>query len=394
MRLNLLLVAVLAAAIVGCSSDGEERRQQYLDADYYTRLELPPDLTQPGNSQQLSVPKPTDDAMAKFKTDTEHLGKLDSNGDVVASAEATPVLPALKGVELKSDNGLFWLEVASNDKALWPRLNAFWDKEGVPVLSSEPLLGIIETDWVSKFQAEPDAGWFKRVFNKIEPDRLDKFRMRVQAEAGNANQSRVYVSHSGMEQVLDEGTDYLSWHARCSESGLEQDILSRLALYLGLDPAQAKVALANYKPYASRVSVPRPGDGSDSINLTTNNPNLYLNEAMAEAWPRTRQALARLNANIVDTNVEQHEYTVALEKLKLPTPEGQERDEIAESSWMMKWFSSIGDDSGDDAGSQFKIALAEEASHKVKLSILDLDGKPAAGAQAVELRRRLALELQ
>ncbi len=395
MRLKYILVAVAVTAIVGCSSDGDERRQEYLDADYYTRLELPPDLTQPAKTQQLSVPKPTDDAMARFKTDTEHLGKLDNNADaVVAAAASTPVLPALKGVEMKSDHGLIWLEVNDNARQLWPRLEAFWDNEGVPLVNSKPLLGSIETDWVSQFQENPDAGWLDKVFNKVEPERMDKFRMRVQPEAGAANKSRVYVSHSGMEQVLQEENGYLGWRSRCNEPGLEQEILSRLALYLGLDPAQAKLALANYKPYASRVSMPPSDDSPDSTEFTSLNPNLYLNEALDDAWPRTRQALDRLNANIVDTNAEQHEYTVALEKLKPPAPAGEERDEIAESSWLMKWFNSVGDNSGDEAGSQFKIALAEEGRHKVKLSILDLDGTPASSVQAGEFRRRLALELQ
>ena len=68
----LALVALLG--IGGCSSDGDERRQKYLDADYYTRLELPPDLTAPEDSKQLVSPQPTPDALEKFKSESAKVG--------------------------------------------------------------------------------------------------------------------------------------------------------------------------------------------------------------------------------------------------------------------------------------------------------------------------------
>ena len=49
MSRKLFSIAVLIAAMFlqACGSDGDTRREEYLDADYYTRLELPPDLTAP-----------------------------------------------------------------------------------------------------------------------------------------------------------------------------------------------------------------------------------------------------------------------------------------------------------------------------------------------------------
>jgi len=51
----------------GCSSDGDERRADYLKADYLKRLELPPDLIFEGNDKQLVIPKPTKKAMQQYK---------------------------------------------------------------------------------------------------------------------------------------------------------------------------------------------------------------------------------------------------------------------------------------------------------------------------------------
>jgi len=144
MRFKFFLIAITAMVIVGCSSSAEVRRQKYLDADYYTRLEMPPNLTSPPTSQQLSVPKPTDAAMKKFKEDTKNIGKPGAKAPA-----AGPVLPPLKGVQLKTEAGMSWLEVDSAPQQVWPKLGKFFSEEGIPVVKSEPALGIIETDWVS-----------------------------------------------------------------------------------------------------------------------------------------------------------------------------------------------------------------------------------------------------
>lgn len=373
MRLKCILLALCTLTIIACSSDGDERRQQYLDADYYTRLELPPDLTEPSTTQQLSVPKPTDAAMEKFKADSAHLGKIDSEGLPVAAP--APVLPTLKGVELKSEAGLSWLEVDSSAEKLWPQLAAFWSQEGIAVVQSQPLLGLIETDWVNKLQVKPDASWLKRIFSTVEPERLDKFRMRIASIAGEAK-TRVYVSHSGMEVVV-EGED-VSWRARYSEAGLEQEILSRLALYLGLGPNQAKRVLASYTPYASRVTTP--------VDETS---SLYLNDTLDLAWQRTQRALDRLGTDIQESDESRHQFKIALTKQESTDVTG-ERDELAESSWLMQWLKSSNTNAEDR---QFMITLAQEKS-RVKLSILTLQGAAADSVLAEQFRKALALELQ
>jgi len=384
MRFKFILIAVVAMVIVGCSSSAEVRRQKYLDADYYTRLEMPPNLTEPSASQQLSVPKPTDAAMEKFKQDTKDIGKPGYK-----ATTAGPVLPPLKGVQLKTEAGLSWLEVDSTPQQLWPKLGKFFSEEGIPVVQSEPALGMIETDWVSKLQVNPNDSWLKKVFSKAEPDRLDKFRMRVQADG--AGKTRIYVSHSGMEDIEIQGSDYPAWRARPSEAGLEQEILSRLALYLGLDEQDAKLALANYKPYASRVisvvEFDPTANEPDSLN-----PNIYLNEDMDAAWLRTRRALDRLDAKIIKTDVDKHQYDISMAKLELPKGD-EEEDEYEKASWLMKWIK--GSDKKTDAeGSKYKITLSDEGNHRTKLTIQQADGQSISGSQAEQFRKRLVQELQ
>ena len=73
----------------------------------------------------------------------------------------------VKGARMQAGDGVFWLEVDENADKLWPQLSAFWGHEGVKIVRNEPMLGMVETDWVSKLQVDDDAGFIEKLFNFI-----------------------------------------------------------------------------------------------------------------------------------------------------------------------------------------------------------------------------------
>lgn len=367
----LSLLAVLA--IGGCSSDGDERRQEYLDADYYSRLELPPDLTAPKDSKQLGSPQPTPEAIKKFQSDSAKVGK--------AETEAAPVAVGInvEGARIKAGDGVFWLEVDETSEKLWPQLSAFWGHEGIKVVRNEPMLGMVETDWVSKLQPEENAGFFKSMFNKIDPSKLDKFTMRIEQEELD-NKTRVFMSHSGLEMMV-EGDD-TNWRTRCSEEELEREMLTRLALYVGLDKQQAAEAFANYRPYASRVRIPE-----DSMNT------LYVTGTVNFVWKRSLRALDRMGVAVLEMDAGKQQIKVAIEKLTEEQLD-VEKDELADSSWLMQWFKGSSDgDFKDDLDRQFNIGF-ERRNGVVLVEILQPNGQPAESVRAEQFRKALAIELQ
>ncbi|MCK5262907.1 MAG: outer membrane protein assembly factor BamC [Gammaproteobacteria bacterium] len=371
--LKQIYFVALAAALIssGCSSDGNERRQEYLDADYYIRLELPPDLTSSSDKDQLSAPKPTDEATTRFKQDTADLGSGEKQNAVAMAIK-------VKGARMQAGDGVFWLEVDENADKLWPQLSAFWGHEGVKIVRNEPMLGMVETDWVSKLQVDDDAGFIEKLFNSTSPDKLDKFRMRVEPELGN-DKTKIFMSHSGMERLV-EGDD-VNWRSRCTEEELEREMLNRLALFVGLNEAQAKKAFENYRPFASRVEVPE-----DKVNT------LYITGDMDFVWKRSLRALDRMGMDVLETDTATHQIKVAIEKL---TKEdlGEERDEIAESSWFMQWFSGSGEDYAENENRQFTLKL-ESNDGVIHLGILRPDGEPADSVLAEQFRKSLAIEFQ
>ena len=362
------IVAVLMAS--GCSSDGEKRRQEYLDADYYTRLQLPPDLTTPSDKNQLTAPRPSDKATERFKQDTANLGTEEKTG--------IPVAMKVKGARLQTGDGIFWLEVDENADKLWPQLSAFWGHEGIKIVRNEPMLGMVETDWVSKLQVDDDAGFIETLFSAASPDKLDKFRMRIEPESGD-DRTKIFMSHSGMERLV-EGDD-VNWRSRCTEEELEREMLNRLALFVGLDEVQSEKVFENYRPYASRITVP------------TDKPNiLIITGTMNFVWKRSLRALDRLGMDILEIDSNIHQVKVAIEKLNKKQL-GEERDEIAESSWLMQWLSGSGGDYVNDEDRQFTLTF-KGYDGVVNMEILRPDGEPAESVLAEQFRKSLAIELQ
>jgi len=363
----------LAAALIagGCSSDGNERRQEYLDADYYTRLELPPDLTTTMEKDQLNAPKPTDDATERFKRDTANLGTEGATATV-------PVAMKVEGARLQTGDGVFWLEVDENADKLWPQLSAFWGHEGIKIVRNEPMLGMVETDWVSKLQVDDDAGFIEKIFSSTTPDKLDKFRMRVEPEQAS-DKTKIFMSHSGLEMSV-QGDD-VNWRSRCTEEELEREMLNRLALFVGLDEVESKKVFENYRPYASRITVP-----SDKANV------LSITGTMNFVWKRALRALDRLGMDVQEIDSGTHQIKVAIEKLEREKI-GEERDELAESSWLMQWFSGSSEDYANDEDRQFTLKFAAD-DDVVNLEILRPDGEPAESVLAEQFRKSLAIELQ
>ena len=156
--MNWLSSIVILLVIISCSHE----RPVYQGAEYYKNLEVPPDLTEPETAGQLNVPKPTEEALQRFRDNN----KLE-----------TVITPKFDGVRVVNYAGNSWIEVDNKVEQVWPRLLEFWELEGIEVVEARPLLGYMETEWTERLDA--DSNYFKSIFQKFQPDQKDKFRVRL-----------------------------------------------------------------------------------------------------------------------------------------------------------------------------------------------------------------------
>jgi outer membrane protein assembly factor BamC len=374
----LLLLSIIALA--ACSSSGDER-PEYQGAQYYKSLEIPPDLTLTKSRDELAIPEPSHSALTDYK---------------VASKLDQAVLPQFKGIRLKSDCGLYWLEADVDPDTVWPKLESFWEHEGIRLLQDEPLLGFMETEWTNRLVIDEDAGFLTRMFSRLEPDLLDRFRMRVETSEDH-KRTMVFVTHAGMERFVEGGDDdsRVIWRRRPSDPDLEREILGRLVLFAGLSENQMESLLKNYHPYQSYVQYTENElhDESDQSSLEASSnqvAELTMSGSMEFVWQRTLRALDRLS--LTDIAADRNAGTIAFTSgsdIEM-TQDEKQRDELSESSWLMKLFRSS--DETRKTSQQFMLKLTDQKGN-VRIDLLDMRGMPADSARAQQLRQALAQEL-
>ena len=276
--LTLSMLVLLAA----CQRDLDLR---YLDASVGGSLELPPDLVRYEAESNFELP-------AVF------------TGDDEAARDRIPVLANVKSLKLEGKEDLYWLSVEEPVDNLYQLVKNFWASEGYRMVVDEPVIGIMQTEWIYKEVGNADSGganWLEKLFGSQDLSATqDQFRIRIgRYEDGK---SRVYVAHRGFEykHVLDsnersrplvDGDDPdNNWRFRRPDPELEVEMLSRLMIYLGLQKSEVERQVANVKLFQPRAFMQH--------DSKENSPFLLLKDAYHIAWNRVYHNLERLNFEI------------------------------------------------------------------------------------------------
>lgn len=364
--INTVLGLLALSTLVACSSDGKER-PEYLDSHTLNSLQVPPSLSTPDTRAALKIPEPSAKALQMLQQQE--------------NAEGT-VAPVFKKVEFKSDNGLFWVEIHESADNLWPRLRDFWANEGIKLVRDEPLLGIMDTEWLNEFKTSnlkgEKSGWFSGSFSA---DLKDRFRMRVERTRRN-DLSRIYVSHRGLEIRLSSLDDSSIWVHRQPDILLEQEILLRLVLFTGLSKAKALDMFDSYRPYHPRVR-----------QLSDDKSSFAIIGQKDFVWHRLIQAIDRLGVEVKQKDQRRGQLKVLVGELKNAPMEAEEVDELAESSWVMSMFRSSDETKNEKGQVEVKMDL-QVSSRETVLDMKLANNKPISGGLAGQFRDNLMLLLK
>jgi len=336
--------AVFMALIVSaCTTE----RPVYQGAEYYKNLEIPPDLTEPDTGEDLKVPKPSEEALQRFRDNN----KLE-----------TVITPKFDGVRTVSYAGNSWIEIDNDVDHVWPRLVEFWETEGIPLAQVRPLLGFMETRWIEPLSSE-DEGFFDSMLQESNPDQRDKFRVRVE-RFDHDTKTRLYVAHTRIERRFksDDEDEYI-WVTLPGDVEAEREIISRMAIFAGLPREKTEVLLENYRPYSSLVE-------TESSNATT----LTMKGSMGFVWRRAMRALDRMDMQEIKEkqNISTIVFVVAKPTEKTRKLEG---DELARSSWLMQLF----EEANQSASSMpYQLEFTAQGDH------IQIEVKDAGNSQTVD----------
>jgi outer membrane protein assembly factor BamC len=159
-RKTLLLVAL--ALLVACESGLDQR---YLDVSLGQPLELPPDLSEFESESNFDLP--------------DSIG-----GDGVTDGKTVPVLAKVDSVKLESSADLYWLSVDAKVENLYQTVKNFWASEGFGLVIDEPIIGIMETEWIYTEEGgdHKSDSWWANLFDSDDLSATqDQFRTRLSA---------------------------------------------------------------------------------------------------------------------------------------------------------------------------------------------------------------------
>ena len=279
-RKTLLLVAL--ALLVACGGGLDTR---YLDTSMNKPLELPPDLSEFETESSFDLPN-----------------TIANDGQTEAGK--VPVLAKVDSVKLESSGDLYWLSVDEAVEELYQVVKNFWAFEGYRLMTDEPIIGIMETEWIYTEEGgdQKSDSWWGNLFDSEDLSATqDQFRTRL-ARDGSGQGSRIYITHRGSEYVHElrvgetdtEGEadtdDDNEWRHRQPDPELEVEMLSRLMIYLGLHQAAVDGQVEQAGLYSPRASL--------QVDAEEKSPYLILRDPYHLAWNRVYHVIERMNLEI------------------------------------------------------------------------------------------------
>ncbi len=278
MRIFLLLVIAISG-LTACSSGSDFK---YLDIRTAANLEVPPDLTQVALNDKFEIP-------SNFSS---------SLGETV---NKIPVLAQVDSVKLEGTADFYWLSIDGQIENLYKTIKNFWASEGFALDIDEPVIGIMQTQWILKEEGgAEDRGFLANLFASDNlSESQDQYRTRI-AKDSDTDATRIYISHRGtqykhkLETKQNEDSEPNDWAFRAPEPELEIEMLSRLMVYLGLEQVDVDLRVANLKMFEPRASIHTDNSENETF--------LLVRAVKRQTWNRLLHELDRLDIEVVSAN--------------------------------------------------------------------------------------------
>lgn len=347
----------------------EGKKINYKSAGKLPPLEVPPDLTAPGADDRYLVPDISPTGSATFSAYNQDRTKNPSAG-------AASVLPTLEeaGVRMERAGTQRWLVVNGEPDEVWPVVKEFWHELGFIIKVEMPEAGVMETDWAEN-RAKISEDFVRNALSKIldslySTAERDKFRTRL--ERGPDGTTEIYISHRGMDEVLEGGNVRTVWQPRASDPDLEAEMLSRLMMHFGVGEERARTAVASTGIAEERAHLNGEKGGILSVN-----------EPFDRSWRRVGLALDRIGFTVEDRNRSQGIYYV-----RYIDPDVDSGVATGLLSKLAFWR-----DEADEKPGKYHILLSE-AGAGTEVKVLNTDGEPEKSRNASRILKLLYEELK
>jgi len=370
-----LWALMLLISISGCTLFPEHKEIDYKSAGRLPPLDVPPDLITPNTDERYTIP----DTAPGSTTFSAYARE----GGVQQNAGSSALLPmSIQDVHIERSGTQRWLVVPQSPEAVWPVVKEFWQELGFLIKVEIPEAGIMETDWAenrAKIPQDPIRNVLSRFLDFIySTAERDKFRTRL--ERNEMGSTEVYISHRGMDEVLEGGaTNRSIWQPRPADPNLEAEMLSRLMVRFGVEEQRARIELAA----ASSPTQQRAYIDQRAENV------LVVNEAFDRAWRRVGLSLDRIGFTVEDRNRIDGIYFVRY--INPDADKVKAGDDDGLLSGLMFWRSK---DDAHARAAKYRIQVKETGVNTSVVSVLNEDGSSVPKSVADSILKLLYEQLK
>ena len=371
---KLTLTALAASPLAACSPfAGGTSGIDYKSAERGNALEIPPDLTRLDTSTRYNVPG--DASAATFEAQRAVTDKQVGTVQNVATDQ-------IGDVQIKREGNQRWLVVPRKPAQLWNPLKAFWENNGFVLTTDDPRLGVMETDWAEN-RANIPMDPVRRLLGKAidslySTGELDRYRTRVESNA--AGGTNIFITHRGMEEVLTgREKETSTWRSRPNSPELENEMLRRLMVSLGVPQAQADAVVRQQGAAAKTASQ----QARTTVQHDTAAGTLLLQDGTEQAWRRLGLALDRTGYTVESSNPQSGSYLV---RYVQPSAERESNPGI-----LTRLFGKSKKDTPKPVRYQVQVQPQAQGS---LVRVLNEGGQPVSQAESAPILRVLAEDLR
>lgn len=363
---KLIILSLSSLTLLGCDSlpnlndTFSGRKVDYEKQSRSIRaLEVPPQMITAESEHLMDIPEMAEQHGHGNTADTSNAHATKVTTRVTQLPLSQQVLPKQDNIKLIKYGNMRYLRIKGSKEQTWSKMREFWLNRGMLIKRETPSTGILETEWAEN-RADIPQDMVRKTIGVVfdgmySSGTRDKYRVRVE-DSNDAGYSELYITHYGMVEVFEEGTetDRTLWTQRPREPELEAEMLGSMMVFFGVEEKKARAILAQkQKQREDKASIVRNNSGHSL---------LVVKENFARAWRRTGSALDRINFIVEDRDRSNGIYYV------------QYADPLAEES-KAGWFSSLkfwGSDETKDKA-KFQIRLVSKGN-QTNISVADEQG--------------------
>ena len=218
--IRVLTIALMGFSLVACSIGPRASSPEQLyskNATQARELQVPPDLNEVAEGEQFVLPG--------------------NSGGAITRAT---LLPETADVRFVREAGANYLDIQNAPEEIWPQLQEFFRAERFPISQSEPVAGLISTQW-RELAENADRNATKALMDSD----ATVIRIAFRLERGAAGNTRLFarqqVARNADAQIGPENL----WPPSSHDPEKTSELLARLMVFLGVEKQRAEGILTD-----------------------------------------------------------------------------------------------------------------------------------------------------